>query len=445
MKRLLPVVLVAVAFVCQSSAEDRRTDRSKLVVMTFNALFMFDGIEPEEGSVHDIPWRGSQTEAEEHMQEIAGVIIASNPDIVSLAEVENLNALETLNSKFLMGRGYRSYLVDGTDSATGQDVGLLTRIDPVGGAIARDNRQGESGNVKKSVSKNYVARFDADGLKFGLIGLHFLAQPLSEDRKLPRQAQADAIGQIALELQEDGFAPIVLGDYNDYDGVVLDLNSNTPISNVLARVKRMSASDNSDDLINVASLVPQADRFTSFFDRNQDNDVDAPGELTSIDHILVAPSLFSRITSVNMPHTLDPTEVSDHFPIVVTFNMNGMGGGTTGGGTGGGAGGGAGGGLRIARLLPNPDGNENEREEATIRNGTSEAVNLNGYTLRDRAGQTWGLSGTIAAGQSRMFKRNGQAMAMNNNGDTIDLIEPDGDVIDSVTYGPVDELDEVLH
>jgi hypothetical protein len=39
---------------------------------------------------------------------------------------------------------------------------------------------------------------------------------------------------------------------------------------------------------------------------------------------------------------------------------------------------------------------------------------LLGWTLRDRSGLTWTLSGTLTPGQSRTFVRNGQAMSLNN-------------------------------
>jgi len=53
----------------------------------------------------------------------------------------------------------------------------------------------------------------------------------------------------------------------------------------------------------------------------------------------------------------------------------------------------------------------------------------------------WSLDslGTPAAGTERMIQRLGQPKAMNNGGDTIDLIDPNGTVVQTVTYGGVDE------
>ena len=226
-------VLLVVGLPGAGLAEDRRTAPCRLNVMTFNAEFLWDGVEPEEGSA-DFAWKGSQTEAEDHMRLVADVIKRSNPDIVNLVEVENLQALTTFNDKFLAGRGYRPYFVQGKDTSTGQDVVLLTRIDPDGNAIARDDRKGRAGNVLKSVSKNYFAKLTADNVKIAFIGLHFLARPDDESRRLDREAQADAIRNLGKELHAQGFRVIVFGDFNDYDGDAgsRDHIDSTPITNV---------------------------------------------------------------------------------------------------------------------------------------------------------------------------------------------------------------------
>jgi len=96
---------------------------------------------------------------------------------------------------------------------------------------------------------------------------------------------------------------------------------------------------------------------------------------------------------------------------------------------------------RIFSLLPNPAGNESQNETAKIRNIGSAPAALVGWRLRDLAGQVWSLDslGTPAAGTERMIQRLGQPKAMNNGGDTIDLIDPNGTVVQTVTYGGVDE------
>jgi endonuclease/exonuclease/phosphatase family metal-dependent hydrolase len=47
--------------------------------------------------------------------------------------------------------------------------------------------------------------------------------------------------------------------------------------------------------------------------------VDAPRELTAIDHILLSPRLHERTRAVTYTQFYDPTTHTDHFPIVVTL------------------------------------------------------------------------------------------------------------------------------
>lgn len=429
-------IVLALILLLTSSvrSDDRRTDKTMLVIMTLNGEFLWDGVDPEEGQV-DFPWKSSQTEAEDHMSKVAEIIIRSNPDIVNMVEVESVTALQTFNQKFLSGRGYVAYLTQGKDTFTGQDVGLLTRIDPDNIPIKYDDRVGHSGTVNKSVSKNYVARFTIGNLKVSLIGLHFLAIPLSETRKLERQAQADAIRSIAIEERTAGFIPVVLGDFNDYDGETFsrDHIDSMPISTVLSSIRAMAADSSSDDLVNASSFAPKASRYTAFFDANQNEQLDMPNEFTSIDHILLSPELASKVQLVEMPHLHDPRAVTDHFPVVVRLKLQDMAPPPTIN-------------IRVVSLLPNPPGSDNLNEEATIKNLGSESISLVGWKLRDLTGSTWSLSnlGTLAPGQQKTIKRNNQPMALNNGGDTIELIDPSNLMKQTITYGPVNQGETVM-
>jgi hypothetical protein len=80
-------------------------------------------------------------------------------------------------------------------------------------------------------------------------------------------------------------------------------------------------------------------------------------------------------------------------------------------------------GVIIESLLPNPVGDDVQSEEVTLRNKGTSAVSVVGWTLQDRSGGTWTLTGSLAAGQSQTFKRNGQAMSLNNTGDEIVLLD----------------------
>lgn len=302
-------------------AEDRRADKSQLVILNWNVEFLWDGLPPEEGSSEiKFAHRGNPELAEAKMGRIAKIIRNANPDIINLDEVENFDALKLFNERHLAGMGYRAYFKNGRDTFTGQDVGLLTRIDP-DEPLWREDRKGESGDVRKSASKNYTAKFTVNGERIALIGVHFLSRPLDRRRLHDRQAQADSILRRAIELDDEGYHVIIAGDINDYDGSreASDHQSNQPITNVIARLRGMDEADPEDDLVNVAQFVPKRRRYTCHWDKDNDGKIDERDELTSIDHILLAPELAERVDDAEIINRFDPAGISDHFPIVVTI------------------------------------------------------------------------------------------------------------------------------
>ena len=322
---IISCLAILIVFTITTFGEDRRVDKSNLTIMTFNAEFLWDGVKPEEGSSRvKFDWKGDAVKAGEHMQKIADVIKKSNPDIINLVEVENLTALNTFNDKYLTGLNYKAYLAKGKDSFTGQDVALLTRIDPEGNKIIYDGRKGRSANVSKSVSKNYVARIKIGNRKIAFIGLHFLSRPIDETRRINRQAQGDAIKQIALEQIAEGYSVVVWGDFNDFDveDESLDLLDHKPISNVLANIRLLDRNTELDDLVNVARFIEKKKRYTAWYDANRNGKVDFPNDFSAIDHILMSPSLAGTILNTNIIQDHNPMEVSDHFPIVVKMKLS---------------------------------------------------------------------------------------------------------------------------
>jgi endonuclease/exonuclease/phosphatase family metal-dependent hydrolase len=70
----------------------------------------------------------------------------------------------------------------------------------------------------------------------------------------------------------------------------------------------------------VIADVPQSQRFTSHYDRNDNGAIEA-GEFSAIDHILLSPDLYRRVREVFYVHAHDPTVYPDHFPIVVNLDV----------------------------------------------------------------------------------------------------------------------------
>ena len=321
MRTVFTALVLLLTIAPGAHAEDRRPDPTRLTLLNYNAQFLWDGIAPEDGSKNvTFPWRGNPKLADAHMAQVAKVIRQHDPDIINLDEVEGLAALKHFNQRHLTGLGYKAYLVKGRDTYTGQDVGLLTRIDP-DEKLWREDRQGVSGPVRKSASKNYTAKFTIHGERIALIGVHFLSRPTDQRRLHDRQAQADSILTRAKELDAEGYHVIIAGDINDYDGSkeASDHQSNQPITNVVARLRGMDETNPDDDLVNAAQFVPKKQRFTCHWDKNNNGRIDNRGELTSIDHVLLAPELAERVEKVTIPNQYNPAGISDHYPVVVTL------------------------------------------------------------------------------------------------------------------------------
>jgi lamin tail-like protein len=88
----------------------------------------------------------------------------------------------------------------------------------------------------------------------------------------------------------------------------------------------------------------------------------------------------------------------------------------------------------IESLLPNPAGADEQLEEVSLLNRGAATVAFDGWTVRDRSGLVWTLTGPLAPGQSRTVLRNSQAMSLNNAGDEIVLLDDSGTERDRFAY-----------
>ena len=79
--------------------------------------------------------------------------------------------------------------------------------------------------------------------------------------------------------------------------------------------------------------------------------------------------------------------------------------------------------IRILSLLPNPKGKDAGNEQVTLVNTSKKAVSLRGWSLRDKAKNVYGLSGSIAANGRRVITMKSNSMPLNNDGDTIMLVQ----------------------
>jgi len=268
------------------------------------------------------------------MQHVAVELVALDADIVSFEEVQDCYVLSKLNA-LVPELNYLPYLVSGTDTSTGQNVGILTRVDP-SISLQRsslrvnypvpESQCGYRGSAGDSaVSKHYFTTFNISGLPnpLSLFGMHFLAYPDDVSRCVQREAQASVIKSLVANALLQGHSTVVLGDLNDFDGLVLDQANSHPISQVLNLLRDPLPNVPGDDLINAASLAAQSDRYTIWWDQNENCAVE-PNELTSLDHILYSQDLATFVDGVTFAHTYPAvcgTFESDHWPVVLRLKI----------------------------------------------------------------------------------------------------------------------------
>ena len=321
---------------------DRRLDKKSIRLMQYNVEWLFtEYYQPADCPGQGCPWN-NDTAAHTHIQSVAKVVNEVNPDILSLCEIQGCDELEELISYLSYKDQYRRYVVQGDDTATGQNVGIITKVDPSIGQLRRsdmrisyplpDSKCGYEGKGGTTlVSKNYVTEFTFGNMEVVLVGAHFLAVPTDPERCAKREAQAAIIREIVVEYIRKEYEIIVMGDFNDYDSEILDINNHIPTSRVLNIVKygtnfesnEESRSAFSDYLVSCEELVQKSERYSLWWDENGDGKVES-SEYAMIDYVLVSPNLFSLVEKVEVYHGYDEglnIYDSDHYPIIVDINL----------------------------------------------------------------------------------------------------------------------------
>lgn len=307
-------------------------DKTKLRFGQYNVelLFLKAGTSVLVCPGNDCDWK-NETIAQSHVQHVAEMIKKLDADIINLNEVQECSVLEAI-IELIPEMNYKPYLVPGKDTFTGENAGILTRIDPMENLVRTEATQdypvehstcpppitkGTTGN-----SKHYQTRFNVTGLDapLTLVATHLLAMPDDPKRCYSREAQAQILADEFLKkAKAAGDHIIMTGDMNDFDISVKDSNSNVPISSSLAILR------DSSDLTNVASLIAdQNERYSDWYDRDRDCVDRAGNEHSLIDHVLVSPKLFSKVKTVRVDHSYEQTcscIYSDHWPVVVDFEL----------------------------------------------------------------------------------------------------------------------------
>jgi predicted extracellular nuclease len=230
------------------------------------------------------------------------------PTIIGLQEVENIDVLQDLvEEESIAELGYEPFLVEGNDSR-GIDVGYLVRSDRamVESAAAFD----APGDLfaRPPLVITVTVHLESGDQTIIVLNNHFLSLSAGEEATEPvRAAQAawnaTAVEQLAVNAPEAHF--VVLGDLNSfYQTLPLDKLEQAGLRHVY-------------------QYLPEEERpYTYNF----------AGRTQTLDHILVSPALFDRLTLVEVLHSnadyplgdpedSSPRRVSDHDPLVAIFTF----------------------------------------------------------------------------------------------------------------------------
>ena len=115
----------------------------------------------------------------------------------------------------------------------------------------------------------------------------------------------------------------MIGDLNDFDENIPDLNNNTPKSKVLDILKGNVGDYANYTLYSVGNMVSQSERYTEWYDANENCIVDKE-DFSTLDHMLMTKRLYDSIIDVNYEHIYQQscnTFQSDHYPVMVTFEF----------------------------------------------------------------------------------------------------------------------------
>lgn len=315
-----------------SSIGDRRKDKNSLRLVQYNVEWLF--IDYYAGM--DCPGNGctwhTVSDAETHMSYVANTIKTLQPDIINFCEVEGCDELNMLKEQ--LDSTYNPYLKKGTDTGTGQNVGMLTRVDPLISLYRSEEKVSypisgtkcgtTSSSGTSGVSKHYITEFKIASMNVAMIGAHLLAIPTDPSRCVQREAQAQVLQNIVSSYIQKGYEIILIGDMNDYDAEVLDLNSDKPTSRVLDFLKGLDGEKKGTyTLTNIATKISQSERYSDWWDSDNNCDTSSQKDLSMIDHILVTSEINKRITNAYIYHGYKEycgKWDSDHWPVIIDIN-----------------------------------------------------------------------------------------------------------------------------
>jgi len=314
-----------------SSVDDRRVNKTRLRIVQYNVEWLFvDYYKPFDCPGSQCTWK-NESEAQMHLSYVSNVVNYLNPDIINFCEVEGCDELNMLANN--LDGTYKPYLKFGTDTSTGQNVGMLTRIDPVIDLYRKeqkyyypieDSNCGYTGSKGSTgVSKHFITEFVLNNINVAFISAHLLAIPTDSARCAQREAQASILQEVISDFVSKKYEVIMIGDFNDYDSEIPDVNNNKPISKVLDILKGISG-DNAGQYVlhSISANISQNERYSDWWDSDNNCETSSASDYSLIDHILVTDSIKKYINNTFIYHGYKEfcgKYNSDHYPVVIDF------------------------------------------------------------------------------------------------------------------------------
>lgn len=388
----------------------------------------------------------------DRLQKLRQVIELLEADVIGLQEINDRASLRLLFPESDW------HIVIDDDSGENQDLALVVRkpLEVVGldADMDADDRHflfPTSANNNAFPDRRDVLRvairMPTIDREFTVLVLHGKSRFGGRHTTDPRRELASTMLVNLLERDFDGQSFILLGDFNDSpdDKSLNILETGNPnalggmesdpgaflinLTEPLYAAGHVSHGRKSNELTPDGLLVDTIDPGSRLRNHNGRGTDLNTGDIL-FDQILIPHELLNNYVQGSIAvfnnavgaRGNDTTRASDHLPVFADFVFEASAASESGGG------------FHIVSLLPNPQGSDNGREKVSLRNSTSSQIDLTNWRLRDRAGNVFPLSGVVAANQTRTIVMTNFSMPLNNSGDEVLLIQPDGQVRHRVEY-----------
>jgi len=99
--------------------------------------------------------------------------------------------------------------------------------------------------------------------------------------------------------------------------------------------------------------------------------------------------------------------------------------------------------VYFKEVLPNPVGKDVDGEWIKLINTGEENINLSGWAIKDAGGSAYSLSTSLPGGVEAIFEYSLTGITLNNNGDTLNLLNDAGEIVDTLVYSAASD-DEII-